>query len=73
MNRYRRSLPFLCFPASVPLWLFLLVLPHIDLLFMSLQAMDYHSGRLKWGRGNSSLIIWMGLKLTGQKLSKVVQ
>ncbi len=53
MKRYRLSLPLVFFLTPVLLWLFLLiVLPHIDLLFMSLHAEDYVSGGTKWSLAN---------------------
>lgn len=52
MNRYRLTLPLICFLTPVVLWLFLLiVLPHIDLLVMSLHA-ENDSGRLVWSFSN---------------------
>jgi len=52
MNRSRLTLPLICFLTPVILWLFLLiVLPHIDLLLMSLQT-ENDSGRLVWSLSN---------------------
>ena len=52
MNRYKLTLPFICFLTPVILWLFLLILlPHIDLLMMSLQA-ENDSGQLVWSLTN---------------------
>jgi spermidine/putrescine transport system permease protein len=48
IERTKISLPFLLFVTPVLLWLFLLiVLPHIDLLLMSLRTED-DSGNLVW-------------------------
>ncbi len=51
-GRFRISLPLICFLTPVLLWLVLLiVLPHIDLLGMSLRTEDI-SGHKSWGFGN---------------------
>lgn len=51
-GRFRFSLPLICFLTPVLLWLVLLiVLPHIDLLRMSLRTEDL-SGHKAWGFGN---------------------
>ena len=52
IERTKISLPFLLFVTPVLLWLFLLiVLPHIDLLLMSLRTED-DSGNLVWSLVN---------------------
>ena len=52
IDRTKISLPFLLFVTPVLLWLFLLiVLPHIDLLLMSLHTED-DSGNLVWSLVN---------------------
>jgi spermidine/putrescine transport system permease protein len=52
MNRYRPTLPLVCFLTPVILWLFLLILlPHIDLLIMSLRV-ENDSGQPTWSIGN---------------------
>jgi spermidine/putrescine transport system permease protein len=52
MNRYRLTLPLVCFLTPVILWLFLLILlPHIDLLIMSLRV-ENDSGQPTWSIGN---------------------
>ena len=51
-RRYRFSLPLVLFLSPVLLWLVLLiVLPHVDLLIMSLRIED-DSGRMVWSLAN---------------------